>query len=49
MIPKLHSCIKAITNGVSRVHIIDGRIQHCLLLEFLTNRGIGTAILQDKF
>ena len=48
MLPKLQNCIKAIENGVSRVHIIDGRIQHCLLLEFFTDRGIGTAILQDK-
>lgn len=46
MIPKLQSCIHAIHNGVSRVHILDGRMQHCLLLEFLTNRGIGTAILK---
>lgn len=48
MLPKLQNCIKAIENGVSRVHIINGRIQHCLLLEFFTDRGIGTAILQDK-
>ena len=33
MLPKLHSCIDAIENGVSRVHILDGRIAHCLLLE----------------
>lgn len=46
MIPKIESCIKAINNGVSRVHIIDGRIEHCLLLEFFTNKGIGTAIVQ---
>lgn len=48
MLPKLNSCIDAIENGVSRVHILDGRIAHCLLLEFFTNRGIGTAILGDK-
>ena len=45
MIPKLQSCIHAIHNGVSRVHILDGEVQHCLLLEFFTNKGIGTAIL----
>lgn len=45
MIPKINSCIHAVRNGVSRVHIIDGRIEHCLLLEFFTNKGIGTAIL----
>lgn len=47
ILPKLQNCIEAIENGVSRVHIIDGRIQHCLLLEFFTDRGIGTAILRD--
>ncbi|WP_075720253.1 acetylglutamate kinase [Roseburia sp. 499] len=47
MLPKLNNCIDAIDNGVSRVHILDGRIPHCLLLEIFTNRGIGTAILGD--
>lgn len=45
MLPKLNNCIDAIENGVSRVHILDGRIAHCLLLEIFTNKGIGTAIL----
>lgn len=48
MLPKLNNCIEAIENGVSRVHILDGRIPHCLLLEIFTNKGIGTAILGDK-
>ncbi len=47
MIPKLQSCVDAIANGVNRVHILDGRISHCLLLEIFTNEGIGTAILRD--
>ena len=47
MLPKLNNCIDAIDNGVSRVHIMDGRIPHCLLLEIFTNRGIGTAILSQ--
>ena len=47
MLPKLHNCIDAIENGVSRVHILDGRIPHCLLLEIFTNKGIGTAIKND--
>ncbi len=46
MIPKLENCIDAISRGVSRVHILDGRIPHCLLLEIFTNKGIGTAILK---
>ncbi len=48
MLPKLQNCIDAIENGVSRVHILDGRIAHCLLLEIFTNKGIGTAILGEK-
>lgn len=47
MLPKLNNCIDAIDNGVSRVHILDGRILHCLLLEIFTNKGIGTAIIND--
>ena len=47
MLPKINNCIEAINNGVSRVHILDGRIPHCLLLEIFTNKGIGTAILAD--
>ncbi len=47
MIPKLQNCIDAIESGVNRVHILDGRIQHCLLLEIFTNKGIGTAILRE--
>jgi acetylglutamate kinase len=47
MLPKLTNCIDAIENGVSRVHILDGRVAHCLLLEFFTEKGIGTAILKE--
>lgn len=48
MLPKLKNCIDAVLNGVSRVHILDGRMEHCLLLEFFTNKGIGTAIINDE-
>ncbi|MCR5054810.1 MAG: acetylglutamate kinase [Lachnospiraceae bacterium] len=48
MLPKLNNCIDAIEQGVSRVHILDGRIAHCLLLEIFTNKGIGTAIIGDE-
>jgi len=44
MIPKTLSCIDAIDAGVKRVHIIDGRIPHCILLEIFTDTGIGTMI-----
>jgi acetylglutamate kinase len=47
MLPKLQSCIDAIEAGVERVHILDGRIAHSLLLEFFTDKGIGTAIIGD--
>ena len=47
MLPKLNNCIDAIDSGVSRVHILDGRIAHCLLLEIFTKKGIGTVILSD--
>ena len=47
MLPKLNNCTSAIRNGVNRVHILDGRIPHCLLLEIFTNEGIGTAIVKD--
>ena len=45
MIPKLRNCIDAVKSGVSRVHILDGRKAHCLLLEFFTQKGVGTAIV----
>ena len=48
MLPKIQNCVDAIKSGVSRVHILDGRIPHCLLLEFYTNKGIGTAIIGDE-
>ena len=48
MLPKLGNCIDAVENGVSRVHILDGRIPHFLLLEIFTNKGIGTAIIGDE-
>lgn len=48
MLPKLSNCIDAIEAGVSRVHIMDGRIRHSLLLEIFSNKGVGTAILGDS-
>lgn len=48
MLPKLNNCTSAIKNGVNRVHILDGRIPHCLLLEIFTNSGVGTAIVRDE-
>ena len=47
MLPKLNNCTSAVRNGVNRVHILDGRVPHCLLLEIFTKQGIGTAIISD--
>ncbi|QSI78161.1 MULTISPECIES: acetylglutamate kinase [Niveibacterium] len=44
MLPKIHSALEAARNGVRSVHIIDGRVEHCLLLEILTDHGVGTMI-----
>lgn len=45
MIPKVDSCLKALHEGVGKVHLIDGRIHHSLLLELLTDTGVGTEIV----
>ena len=45
MLPKLNNCIDAVRGGVHNVHILDGRVLHCLLLEIFTDKGIGTAMV----
>jgi acetylglutamate kinase len=45
MIPKARSCVEAVKSGVTRAHILDGRIPHALLLEFFTREGIGTMVI----
>lgn len=45
MIPKVEACLETLTKGVKKIHIIDGRLRHSLLLEIYTNRGIGTEIV----
>ena len=47
MVPKVDACLEAIDNGVEKAHIIDGRIEHSLLLEIFTSEGIGTVIKKD--
>jgi acetylglutamate kinase len=44
MIPKINGCIEAIDNGVSEVHLIDGRRPHVLLQELFTDQGVGTMV-----
>ena len=46
MIPKIDCAVEAVKNGVSKAHIIDGRIKHSILLEIFTDSGIGTQVLQ---
>ena len=47
MLPKLKSCISAVEGGVERAHILDGRMQHALLLEVFTPEGIGTMVTME--
>ena len=47
MIPKIQSCLKTLERGVKKIHIINGRIRHALLLEIFTSQGVGTEIVQD--
>lgn len=48
MLPKVEACIAAIEGGVKKAHIIDGRIEHSLLLEIYTDKGIGTQIVKKE-
>jgi acetylglutamate kinase len=48
MLPKIKNCIDAVREGVAGVHILDGRMEHSLLLEFFTDKGIGTAIYDEN-
>lgn len=48
MIPKVQCCIKAVENGTKQVHIIDGRMQHSLILEIFTEEGIGTMVIKGE-
>ena len=47
MIPKVEACLTTLEKGVRKVHIIDGRLRHSLLLEIYTNKGVGTELVQD--
>ena len=47
MIPKMECCVDAITGGVERVHILDGRIPHSILIELLSDKGIGTMLKRE--
>ncbi|RNE48292.1 acetylglutamate kinase [Corynebacterium alimapuense] len=49
MIPKMESCLRAVSGGVSAAHVIDGRISHAVILELMTMGGIGTMVLPDNY
>ena len=48
MIPKMECCVDAISGGVERVHILDGRIPHSILIELLSDKGIGTMLKKEE-
>lgn len=48
MIPKMEACLRAVQSGVSRAHVIDGRVHHSLLLEVFTDRGVGTMVVPES-
>ncbi len=48
MIPKVEACLETLNKGVRKIHIIDGRLRHSLLLEIYTNRGVGTEMMRDE-
>ena len=47
MVPKVEACLRAVEGGVPSAHIVDGRVEHCVLLELLTNDGAGTKVLRS--
>jgi acetylglutamate kinase len=48
MVPKMEACLRAVEGGVSRAHVLDGRVPHALLLEVFTTEGVGTMVLPAK-
>jgi acetylglutamate kinase len=48
MVPKMEACLRAVAGGVSRAHVLDGRVPHALLLEIFTSEGVGTMVLPSK-
>jgi acetylglutamate kinase len=48
MVPKMEACVRAVTGGVPRAHVLDGRVAHALLLEVFTDEGVGTMVVPDS-
>jgi acetylglutamate kinase len=49
MLPKLKSCINAVEQGVKAAHIVDGRLEHAVLLEIFTDSGVGTLLKGENY
>ena len=45
MVPKIEACLRAVAGGVPSAHVIDGRVEHCVLVELLTDEGTGTKVV----
>ncbi|CDO06311.1 acetylglutamate kinase [Mycolicibacterium cosmeticum] len=48
MVPKIEACLRAVNNGVPSAHVIDGRVEHCVLVELLTDEGTGTKVVKPS-
>jgi acetylglutamate kinase len=48
MVPKMEACLRAVRGGVPRAHVIDGRVEHSVLLEVFTTEGVGTMVLPER-
>lgn len=48
MVPKIEACLRAVDDGVSSAHVIDGRVEHCVLVELFTDEGTGTKVIRSK-
>jgi acetylglutamate kinase len=45
MVPKIEACLRAVAGGVPSAHVVDGRVEHCVLLELFTDEGSGTKVV----
>ena len=45
MVPKIEACLRAVAGGVPSAHVIDGRVEHCVLVELFTDEGTGTKVV----
>ena len=48
MVPKIEACLRAVAGGVPSAHVIDGRVEHCVLVELFTDEGAGTKVVTGR-